>query len=219
MKPNRIGDIRLAPSGDPRPLNRFVSLLTFVTCQAPDTGQIRVFLTTETTLPPGLIAHLYHRRWQIEKVFDSLKIKLNEKKSWATSETARSAQAQFLCLTHNLTRRMEHQLATQEAVVNQLDLERQHERLAEQKTTTEKAVSQQFVCPRKSRPRKSRHVPTICLSPDVLDVFARMSFVAGSDPSRPLCRKLCRKLCRSGNRLGLQKLLTKAMIRLKSSLP
>ena len=70
-------------------------MLRRVTCQAPDTGQIRVFLTTEMTLPPGLIAHLYHRRWQIEKVFDCLKNKLNEKKSWATSETAKSAQAEF----------------------------------------------------------------------------------------------------------------------------
>jgi len=114
-------------------------LLRRVTCQAPDTGQIRVFLTTEFTLPPGLIAHLYHRRWQIEKVFDSLKNKLNEKKSWATSPTAKSAQAEFLCLTHNLIRRMEHQLATQEAVLNQPDIQRHQERLAEQKSATEKA--------------------------------------------------------------------------------
>ena len=37
-------------------------MLRRVTCQAPDTGQIRVFLTTEMTLPPGLIAHLYRNR-------------------------------------------------------------------------------------------------------------------------------------------------------------
>lgn len=114
-------------------------MLRRVTCQAPDTGQIRVFLTTEMTLPPELIAHLYHRHWQIEKVFDCLKNKLNEKKSWGSSETAKSAQAQFLCLTHNLIRRMEHQLATQEAVVNLPDIQRHQERLADQKTTTEKA--------------------------------------------------------------------------------
>ena len=65
-------------------------LLRRVTCQAPDTGEIRVFLTTEMTLPPGLIAHLYHRRWRIEKVFDGLKNKLNEKKSWATSPNGQS---------------------------------------------------------------------------------------------------------------------------------
>lgn len=115
-------------------------MLRRVTCQAPDTGQIRVFLTSEMTLPPGLIAHLYHRRWRIEKVFDCLKNKLNEKKSWATSEAAKSAQAQFLCLTHNFIERMEHLLATQEAVVNQPEIQRHQERLAEQKILTENAA-------------------------------------------------------------------------------
>jgi hypothetical protein len=114
-------------------------LLRRVTCQAPDTGEIRVFLTTEMTLPPGLIAHLYHRRWRIEKVFDGLKNKLNEKKSWATSPTAKAAQAEFLCLTHNLIRRMEHQLASQEAVINEPDCTRHSQRLAQQKAATQKA--------------------------------------------------------------------------------
>jgi hypothetical protein len=114
-------------------------LLRRVTCQAPDTGEIRVFLTTEMTLPPGLIAHLYHRRWQIEKVFDGLKNKLNEKKSWATSPTAKAAQAEFLCLTHNLIRRLEHQLASQEAVINEPDCTRHRARWAQQKSATEQA--------------------------------------------------------------------------------
>jgi len=114
-------------------------LLRRVTCQAPDTGEIRVFLTTEMTLPPGLIAHLYHRRWQIEKVFDCLKNKLNEKKSWATSPTAKAAQAEFLCLTHNLIRRLEQELARQEGVINEPDCTRHIVRLAKQKSATEKA--------------------------------------------------------------------------------
>jgi len=114
-------------------------LLRRVTCQAPDTGEIRVFLTTEMTLPPGLIAHLYHRRWRIEKVFDCLKNKLNEKKSWATSPTAKAAQAEFLCLTHNLIRRMEQVLASQEGVINEPDCQRRIKRLARQKSVTEKA--------------------------------------------------------------------------------
>jgi hypothetical protein len=60
-------------------------------------------------LPPGLIAHLYPRRWRIEKVFDGLKNKLNEKKSWAVSHVAKAAQAEFLFLTHNLLRRLEEE--------------------------------------------------------------------------------------------------------------
>ena len=115
------------------------AMLRRVTCQAPDTGEIRVFLTTEMTLPPGLIAHLYHRRWRIEKVFDCLKNKLNEKKSWAASPTAKAAHAEFLCLTHNLIRRIEEQLAAKEGIVNQPDYIRRAKRLAEQKAATHKA--------------------------------------------------------------------------------
>ena len=114
-------------------------MLRRITCQAPDTGEIRVFLTSETTLPPGLIAHLYHRRWQIEKVFDCLKNKLDEKKSWATSPTAKAAQAQFLCLTHNLLRLMEQELASKESLTNQPDIQRRAQRLARQKAATLKA--------------------------------------------------------------------------------
>lgn len=114
-------------------------LLRRVTCQAPDTGQIRVFLTSEMTLPPGLIAHLYHRRWRIEKVFDCLKNKLNEKKSWSASPTAKAAQAEFLCLTHNLLRRLEETLASRDQVVNEPDVKRRAKRLGEQKALTQKA--------------------------------------------------------------------------------
>ena len=110
-----------------------------VTCQAPDTGEIRVFLTTEMTLPPGLIAHLYHRRWRIEKVFDCLKNKLNEKKSWATSPSAKAAQAEFLCLTHNLIRRLEEELAAKEGIINQPDCFRRAKRLDQQKAATQEA--------------------------------------------------------------------------------
>lgn len=114
-------------------------LLRRVTCQAPDTGEIRVFLTTELTLPPGLIAHLYQRRWRIEKVFDGLKNKLNEKKSWSAAPTGKAAQAEFLCLTHNLLRRMEEVLDRQEGVINQPDRQRRTQRLAAQKSVTEQA--------------------------------------------------------------------------------
>ena len=70
-------------------------------------------------LPPGLIVLLYRWRWDLEpersgdswpsypetcqhKVYDQFKNKLNEKKSWAGSVTAKAAQAVFLCLLHNL---------------------------------------------------------------------------------------------------------------------
>lgn len=68
----------------------------------PETLQEYEFLTTERTLPPGLIALLYLLRWRIEKLFDTGKNKLQETKMWATGEVAREVQGHFFALTHNL---------------------------------------------------------------------------------------------------------------------
>ena len=73
-----------------------------VTYRSPIDGELFEFLTNEMELPPGLIAHLYRIRWDIEKAFDEFKNKLAEKKSWASSLTAKSIHAQLLCLTHTL---------------------------------------------------------------------------------------------------------------------
>ena len=59
-------------------------------------------MTNEMNLPPGLIAFLYKLRWDIEKIFDEKKNKLEEKKSWAKGPIAHSQQAHFTCLAHNL---------------------------------------------------------------------------------------------------------------------
>lgn len=68
----------------------------------PETLEEYEFLTTERTLPPGLIALLYLLRWRIEKLFDTGKNKLEETKMWATGEVAREVQAHCFALTHNL---------------------------------------------------------------------------------------------------------------------
>ena len=44
-----------------------------------------------------------------------------------------------LCITHNLVRRIEEQLAAKEGIVNQPDCTRRAKRLAEQKAATHKA--------------------------------------------------------------------------------
>lgn len=77
-------------------------LLRLICFIDPATGDPFEFLTNEMDLPPGVLAELYRRRWDVEKVFDSLKNKLHEKKAWGTSLTAKTTQAQFLTLTHNL---------------------------------------------------------------------------------------------------------------------
>ena len=67
-----------------------------ITFHNPCDGEGYVYLTTEMTLEPGLLALLYKTRWEIEKVFDETKTKLAEKKSWATNDDGQ-ADAGALC--------------------------------------------------------------------------------------------------------------------------
>ena len=90
------------------------------------------FLTTEMTLPPGIIALLYKQRWDIEKVFDQVKNKMLERKSWASSDTAKIAHATFICLAHNLMVLLEEEIHTIEGVDN--TPERERKKLREQET-------------------------------------------------------------------------------------
>lgn len=82
----------------------------------PATGRTLVFLTNEMTLPPGLIAFIYKRRWDIEKVFDQFKNKLMENKAWAKSLNGKCAQALFMALTHNLTLVLERKIESVEGI-------------------------------------------------------------------------------------------------------
>ena len=70
--------------------------------QDPETHEIHTFLTSEDTLPPGIIALLFRLRWDIEKSFDEFENKLAEKKAWATSKTAKTIQSHFTALAYNL---------------------------------------------------------------------------------------------------------------------
>lgn len=100
------------------------ALLRRITYIDPLTTISYTYLTTEMTLPPGLLVLLYKQRWDIEKVFDELKSKLEERKSWASSPTAKTIQAQFLCLTHNLMVLLEEQIIREEGLDNTSERER-----------------------------------------------------------------------------------------------
>lgn len=78
------------------------SLFRLVTYQDPETGKIWKFITSDLTLPPGIIVHLYRMRWNIEKVFDETENKLHEAKGWGKSENAKRLQGQLVVLAHNL---------------------------------------------------------------------------------------------------------------------
>ncbi|MCP4746232.1 MAG: hypothetical protein GY874_08840, partial [Desulfobacteraceae bacterium] len=72
--------------------------------------------------------YLYKTRWDIEKVFEEVKIKMGEKKAWATSETAKTMQAEFICMAHNLMLLFEQDIEKQ-GVKNNKEDERRKKRL------------------------------------------------------------------------------------------
>jgi hypothetical protein len=108
-----------------------------ITFHNPCDGEVYVYLTSEMTLEPGLLALLYKTRWEIEKVFDETKTKLQEKKSWATTTTAKEMQAHFVALVHNLLLLLQdwHQ---QQGVENTAEIQRRQKRLDQQKGDLEK---------------------------------------------------------------------------------
>jgi hypothetical protein len=93
-------------------------------------------LTNEMTLEPGLLGLLYQRRWDIERSYDCFKHKLKEGRAWASSETAKTAQAHFICLGHNLLSALEAAVELEGAPDVAEDArrsERTAERLAEER--------------------------------------------------------------------------------------
>lgn len=103
----------------------------------PRDGAVYVYLTTEMTLEPGLLALLYKTRWEIEKVFDETKTKLQEKKSWATATTAKAMQAHFVAIVHNLLLLLQD-WQEQQGVENTAELERREKRQTAQATALKK---------------------------------------------------------------------------------
>jgi hypothetical protein len=78
-------------------------LLRRITYRCPDTNNIYVFITNlSNKIRPGVIAFLYKCRWNIEKTYNTFKHKLGEQRAWAVTSVAKEAQANFICLAHNL---------------------------------------------------------------------------------------------------------------------
>jgi len=76
-----------------------VRRVTFVDALSGTTYE---FITSEMSLPPGIIAWLYQRRWDVEKVFDETKNRLFEKQAWATSHNAKQIQGTLIAITYNM---------------------------------------------------------------------------------------------------------------------
>lgn len=60
----------------------------------------------------------------VKKVFDQIKNKMNENKSWSKSENGKTSQAKFICFAHNMTLLMKDKLEA-EGVENTKDKEKE----------------------------------------------------------------------------------------------
>ena len=128
-------------SEDRRVMTREGQRLRIICYADPRTGQSYEFLTNEMDLPPGVLVELYRRRWEVEKVFDQIKNKLGEQKAWASSLEAKSAQAQFIALTHNLLLLYEQSLEVRHGITNQPeDRRRQQRTQAAERTCKQKGT-------------------------------------------------------------------------------
>jgi len=125
--------------GDWRVQSRAGHPLRLICYIDPATGQAYEFLTNEPDLPPGVLVELYRRRWEVEKVFDQLKNKLDEKKAWASSLGARQVQAQCIALTHNLLLLYEQALAQRHDLTNDAEDQRRRRRVEASAQTSRRA--------------------------------------------------------------------------------
>ena len=105
----------------------------------PAIGRKFVFLTNEMASPPGLIAFIYKKRWDIEKVFDQFKNKLIENKAWAKSSNGKCSQAKFMALTHNLTLLLERKIESEEGISDTKIEKKRKRRIEEDRQTIQKS--------------------------------------------------------------------------------
>ncbi len=127
----------------------------------PESGKTYEFLTNEMDLPPGVIAELYRRRWDIEKVFDEIKNKLGEKKAWATTLVAKTSQGQMVAITHNLMLIYEDHLEREHGVSNEAEDKRRQKRsvaLVKVAQKTERTISSLLLCVRRATQRSVKFV-------------------------------------------------------------
>jgi len=135
--------------------------LRLIMYQDPQSGKVYEFLTNEPDLPPGIIAELYRRRWEAEKVFDEIKNKLGQKKAWGTSLVAKETQAQMIAITHNLLLGYEQDLEQQHDVNNTAEDQRRRQRIESAERTCASMgwpISSLVVQPRRATQRSVKFI-------------------------------------------------------------
>ena len=139
-------------------LSREGHQLRLVVYQDPASGKVYEFLTNEPDLAPGVIAELYRRRWEAEKVFDEIKNKLGQQKAWGSSLQSKTTQAQMIAITHNLLLAYEQELATHHGIENTPEDQRRSQR-----TETLKRVCAELGTPMPSLLLQARRATQRCV--------------------------------------------------------
>lgn len=136
-------------------------VLRLIMYQDPLSGEVYEFLTNETDLPPGVIAELYRRRWDAEKVFDEIKNKLGQKKAWGSSREAKETQALLIAITHNLLLCYEQDLEQRYQLTNVAEDRRRDQRIKTAKQFSAKSgwpLSSLFVQARRATQRSVKFI-------------------------------------------------------------
>lgn len=115
----------------------------YIKYKCPDSGVEYEFVTNHMKIRPGVLAWLYKRRWDIEKTYDTFKNKMNECKAWARSTNAKTMQAQFICLAHNLMLLMDGELNSNQQITNLKEIQRAEQR-GDQAKESAKRQGRQF---------------------------------------------------------------------------
>ncbi len=113
--------------------------LRLIEYRDPESGREFMFLTNEPNQPPGVLAELYQRRWEVQKVFDEIKNKLGERKAWASSQEARTVQGRCVALTYNLEALYERRIRDEHDIHNSLEDKRRTKRLSTLEEVSEAA--------------------------------------------------------------------------------
>jgi Transposase DDE domain len=103
-----------------------------ITYKDPENGAEFVFLTSDSTLKPGVVALLYRLRWKIEKTYNTCKSKLHLTKAWANGDIAQQMQAHFTVLTHNLLTLLQYKLVRDQKIT-EVKLVKKHDIIAEKR--------------------------------------------------------------------------------------
>ncbi len=110
-----------------------------ITSSCPESGEIYIVLTNQMTFPPGVLNECHRLRWLIEKAFDQQEQKLDERKAWAKSETAKSVQAVAICIAHNLLKIFTAKLKDDENIEDSKVIKAYHKDLDERELRARKA--------------------------------------------------------------------------------